>query len=220
MAWNPEKCPDGGRHRCGKPLPWCAPHRTRVSAAAGLLACGSSLRRAFPVPQWLNPSSLAAYSCGGSCGMTRRRTAFPFNPDRPEPRLLSHAAMASGCQASGHWGRGAENRRERSEWGFTPRITHARVAAIKGKRPYLRTQDHTGKHSKRAPRGPVSLCPDCPVDTRAVPCISPATRGLRPGLVLVAPARGCLSPARERTTPFAGHSPNNNGREASEGDQP
>jgi hypothetical protein len=47
---------------------------------AGLLASGSQLQATFPGSsrsQWYLGRRLAAYSCGGSCGIARRRTAFP-----------------------------------------------------------------------------------------------------------------------------------------------
>ena len=69
-----------------------APHRSKVNALAGLLTCGSSLGRTFPglPPQWHMPTSLAAYSCGGSRGF--EVTPAPrslFTASRPaEPKHL------------------------------------------------------------------------------------------------------------------------------------
>jgi hypothetical protein len=62
---------------------------------ADLLACGSLFLAAFP--EALTASSgkighrLAAYSCGGSRGITRKicaRTAFPFDPLREPPLAI------------------------------------------------------------------------------------------------------------------------------------
>jgi len=46
----------------------------RVNNLAGLLTYGSSLGWAFPPVwgQWPMSASLAAYSCGGSCGLGSR----------------------------------------------------------------------------------------------------------------------------------------------------
>ena len=69
-----------------KPVAPSAPRASdKVITLAGLLTCGSSLCWAFPwrksASQWHMPTSLAAYSCGGSPRMgSKTRTWFPFHP--------------------------------------------------------------------------------------------------------------------------------------------
>ena len=60
-----------------------------TTSTAGLLARRSTLGPAFPVSQWRERASLAAYSCGGSSGLarrpetgSRRGTGFPLRPLR------------------------------------------------------------------------------------------------------------------------------------------
>jgi hypothetical protein len=97
----------------GNPLPPGHPalrYGKQRFAAAGLLACGSKLKAAFPGPsQWHEGLPLAAYSCGGSCGFGFPVTAFPFNPRRrgtvayfkfAQIRLLALALNCAGVVSS------------------------------------------------------------------------------------------------------------------------
>src|SRR3954451_23491723 len=61
---------------------------------AGLLARGSIPFVAFPGPRFpvAHDERFSAYSCGGSHGIGGNpRTAFPFDPQRGEPSLISRS---------------------------------------------------------------------------------------------------------------------------------
>jgi len=97
---------DGERHHYGKDrYPRRAPRPDRVITSAGLLTCGSSLDRAFPhlLAQWHVPVSLAAYSCGGSCGIDPKdgshRIPFSPAPEGPGPKQPCDTRRARFVQA-------------------------------------------------------------------------------------------------------------------------
>src|SRR5271155_4411959 len=69
-----------------------------TTVTAGLLARGSPPIAAFPVSQWHAGEGLAAYSCGGSRGIARKLTAFPFDTpkgDRREENCQNERSGAS-----------------------------------------------------------------------------------------------------------------------------
>ena len=83
---SPRRPTGDGSATVGIPRPACS----RVTTADGR-SPGSRVRacRRLPGPrtQWHRDDRLAAYSCGGSRGIGRTLTAFPFNPRREPSRL-------------------------------------------------------------------------------------------------------------------------------------